>query len=117
LSSSNTNNNTSSDSSSSTSTTDSSCQVVAIDFPGHGLSSHKSIDGPPALLAESIFYVNEALHQLAWDHETKPFTLIGHSMGAAIACLYAAAFPEQINKLILLEGGMYYVLISFCCID
>jgi pimeloyl-ACP methyl ester carboxylesterase len=82
-----------------------SCQIVALDFPGHGLSSHKSLDGPPALLAESAFYVNEVLHQLNWDHESKPFTLIGHSMGAGIACLYAAAFPEQVEKLILLEGG------------
>ena len=26
-------------------------QIVALDFPGHGLSGHKSSDGPPQLLA------------------------------------------------------------------
>jgi pimeloyl-ACP methyl ester carboxylesterase len=31
-------------------------------------------------------------------------TIIGHSMGAAVACLYAAAFPEHVQRLILLEG-------------
>ena len=27
-------------------------EIVALDFPGHGLSHHKSVDGPPQLLAE-----------------------------------------------------------------
>lgn len=88
-------------------------ELVALDLPGHGWSSHKSVDGPPMLLAESIFYVAEAVRQLQWVTTTEesstmtntPFTLIGHSMGAAISCVYAAAFPEQIHKLILLEGG------------
>jgi pimeloyl-ACP methyl ester carboxylesterase len=88
-----------------------SCNVMAMDFPGHGWSSHKGIDAPPSVLAESIFYVNDFIHHLQWDGEsntdTEPFTLIGHSMGAGIACMYAAAFPEQIKKLILIDGGMY----------
>jgi pimeloyl-ACP methyl ester carboxylesterase len=95
-------------------------ELVALDLPGHGWSSHKSADGPPVLLADSIFYVAEAVRQLQWfdpsdvvpengSNVTPPppqtFTLVGHSMGAAISCLYAAAFPEQIDKLVLLEGG------------
>jgi pimeloyl-ACP methyl ester carboxylesterase len=80
-------------------------ELIALDFPGHGLSSHKSMDGPPAVLAESVYYVAEAVEQLQWNKEsTQPFTLIGHSMGASVASLYAAAFPEQVDKLILLEG-------------
>lgn len=95
-----------------------SSELVALDLPGHGWSSHKSVDGPPLLLAESIFYVAEAVRQLQWydplpeggDNgiSQPPFTLVGHSMGAAISCLYAAAFPEQIDKLVLLEGGTWY---------
>jgi pimeloyl-ACP methyl ester carboxylesterase len=80
-------------------------ELVALDFPGHGLSSHKSMDGPPALLAEAVYYVAEAVEQLQWNHESTPFTLIGHSMGASVSSLYAAAFPEQVEKLILLEGA------------
>jgi pimeloyl-ACP methyl ester carboxylesterase len=34
--------------------------------------------------------------------------LVGHSMGAAICCMYAAAFPEQVYKLVLLEGGTFH---------
>ena len=32
-------------------------EIVALDFPGHGLSQHKSVDGPPQLLAE-VRYIN-----------------------------------------------------------
>lgn len=74
--------------------------LVAIDFPGHGKSSHYG-DRPPMVLAETAFYVAEALRSLSWNEN---ITLIGHSMGASVACLYAAAFPEQIQKLLLIEG-------------
>jgi pimeloyl-ACP methyl ester carboxylesterase len=32
--------------------------------------------------------------------------LLGHSRGAAIAMLFAATFPERVDKLVLLEGGV-----------
>ena len=79
----------------------SDAEVVALDFPGHGLSSHKSRDGTPILLSEGAYYVAEAVKALEWDS----FILLGHSMGAAVSVIYAAAFPEQVSKLILLEGG------------
>lgn len=75
-------------------------EIVALDLVGHGKSSHKSIDGQQCMLAEGAYYVAEAIDQLDW----KSFTLIGHSMGAAISCLYSAAFPEQVERLVLVEG-------------
>jgi pimeloyl-ACP methyl ester carboxylesterase len=42
-------------------------EIMALDFPGHGLSGHKSVDGPPQLLAEvSYLYIEEVsfLHLL-----------------------------------------------------
>lgn len=80
---------------------ESDADVVALDFVGHGLSSHKSADGPPINLSDNAFYVAEAVRQLEWDS----FVLIGHSMGAAVSLIYAAAFPEQVEKLVLLEGA------------
>lgn len=74
--------------------------LVAIDFPGHGQSSHKSLDGPTTILMDYVYYVHEAIHKLHWENEN--ITLIGHSMGAAICLMYAAAFP--IYKLILLDS-------------
>jgi pimeloyl-ACP methyl ester carboxylesterase len=79
----------------------SNTKVVALDLPGHGWSSHKSLDAPPMVQAELAYYISEALHALEWDK----CTLIGHSLGAGISSLFAAAFPEQVDRLILLDGA------------
>ena len=83
--------------------TNTDVNVVCIDFLGHGHSSHKSLDGPSIVLSESAFYVVEAIEKLGWwkedsnkrkktadgtaqlptNKENVPFTLVGHSMGAA----------------------------------
>ena len=78
-----------------------SVQVVALDLPGHGLSYHRSNDSPPMVRAEYLYYVAEAARLLQWQES---FVLIGHSMGAGISLMYAAAFPEQIRQLILLDS-------------
>lgn len=90
-------------------------EVVAIDLPGHGLSTHKSLDGPPCMLSEYVFYVSEAIEQLKWNNKndkeqsaattsSSDVVLIGHSLGASISCVYAAAFPEMVERLVLLDG-------------
>eukprot|EP00529_Nitzschia_sp_RCC80_P024582 CAMPEP_0113469406 /NCGR_PEP_ID=MMETSP0014_2-20120614/15881_1 /TAXON_ID=2857 /ORGANISM="Nitzschia sp." /LENGTH=446 /DNA_ID=CAMNT_0000361879 /DNA_START=411 /DNA_END=1754 /DNA_ORIENTATION=+ /assembly_acc=CAM_ASM_000159 len=43
-------------------------ELVAIDLPGHGWSSHKSLDGPPMVLSEALFYVKEAIDKLGWNN-------------------------------------------------
>lgn len=78
-------------------------QVIALDFPGHGLSDHKSNDAHPQLLAEYAYYIAEATKQIIPNPNEK-FTLIGHSMGAGVASIFAAAWPDKIDKLILLDG-------------
>lgn len=95
--------------------------IIALDFPGHGHSSHKSADGPPQLLSEYALYVAEALIALNWMNDgtgngvgsesgdengnSNGITLIGHSMGAGTAMIFAAAYPECIDRLVLLEGS------------
>lgn len=66
---------------------------VAIDLPGHGHSSHKSLEGPSSIQAEYCYYVFEIVRQLHWKPEE--LTIIGHSMGGAVALMYAAAFPVE----------------------
>lgn len=80
--------------------------VLCLDFPGHGRSSHRGPESPIQLISEYAIYVAETIEALHWAKDDQDnIILIGHSMGAAVAMIYAAAFPEQIHKLILLEGG------------
>ena len=84
-------------------------QVVALDLPGHGRSSHKSLDAPPVVMAEMAYYVSEAMDSLQREgyHSTTAttkMTLVGHSLGAGIASLVAASCPEQVDQLVLLDG-------------
>jgi pimeloyl-ACP methyl ester carboxylesterase len=74
--------------------------LVAVDFPGHGYSFHKSLDGPPMLLMDYVYYVYDVVQQLHWQDEN--LTLIGHSMGAAVSLMYAATFP--VHQLVLLDA-------------
>jgi pimeloyl-ACP methyl ester carboxylesterase len=87
--------------------------IVALDLPGHGLSGHRPKEAPLVVLSEAVYYVADVLRQLEWTHDGETGTeenpqqviLIGHSMGAAISLAYAAAFPSQIRRLVLLEGA------------
>jgi pimeloyl-ACP methyl ester carboxylesterase len=73
-------------------------EITAIDFPGHGHSDHRA----PGHNYGFIDYVMDI--QAVIKQMKHPVYLLCHSMGAAIAVMYAAAFPEQIKKLVLLEN-------------
>ncbi|GMI38036.1 hypothetical protein TeGR_g9304 [Tetraparma gracilis] len=74
-----------------------------MDFPGHGRSGHKSPDSPH-LLADYVFYVLEFVRHVSALHPGAPPSLLGHSMGAGVACLFSACYPSLVSKLVLLEG-------------
>ena len=77
-------------------------QVVALDLPGHGLSTHKPLDHPPMMIINDYcYYVAEFVQKLNWEDG---FILIGHSLGAAISVIYAATCSQQVTKLVLLVG-------------
>jgi pimeloyl-ACP methyl ester carboxylesterase len=73
--------------------------LVALDFAGHGYSSHRPA-GSRYYLHDYLWDVEAALDALDWDAAD----IIGHSLGGVIAGLYAAASPERINRLVLLDG-------------
>jgi len=77
--------------------------LVAIDLPGHGHSSHMP-PGTQYNTPGAICHVLEVADALGWER----FTLLGHSMGAGIASLTAAAAPERVERLIAIEalGGL-----------
>ena len=74
----------------------------AIDLPGHGLSEHRPEVSSYHLL-ENILDVIAFIDSL--DHPSNDkVTLLGHSLGGIIACLVAAAAPEKVAQLILLDS-------------
>lgn len=73
--------------------------LVAVDFPGHGLSAHRA-DGVPYHFDDYVFDVLAVLDDLGWSRAH----LLGHSLGGAVSTLVAAAAPERIASLALIEG-------------
>ena len=71
--------------------------LVCVDLPGHGHSDHKST---PYVFVDWLDDLYQITQAAGWQR----FILLGHSLGALIASAYAGVFPEQIERLILLEG-------------
>ena len=74
--------------------------VVACDLLGHGRSSHQ----PGGLYSNSgwMMQLLKFTDQLGWGD--RPFALVGHSMGQEICTMLAAAFPERVNAVVMLDG-------------
>ena len=72
--------------------------IIAIDLPGHGHSSplQSSFD---YIMPNQLTWLHDLVQQLA----NPTISLLGHSMGAGIASLYAACFPETIDLFITLD--------------
>jgi pimeloyl-ACP methyl ester carboxylesterase len=77
------------------------CEIVALDLAGHGLSGSRSADSAYNLW-QDVGDLLDVADALAWPR----CTLLGHSRGAGISMLFAATFPERVDKLVLLEGGL-----------
>ncbi|XP_077195419.1 serine hydrolase-like protein 2 isoform X1 [Paroedura picta] len=76
---------------------------MAIDFAGHGLSSHR----PPGFPYHFMDYVGDVrriVEALKW----RQFTLMGHSLGGTVAGMFSCIFPEMVDKLILVESYGYF---------
>ncbi|MDP2562193.1 alpha/beta hydrolase [Psychrobium sp. 1_MG-2023] len=73
--------------------------VVAIDWPGHGYSMHR----PSGASYHLTDYVND-LYVLIAQQNWQSLHIIGHSLGAIVASLFASAFPEKLDKLVLIEA-------------
>ncbi len=74
-------------------------RVVALDLPGHGDSDkprHLSYD--PAAGARLVHRVLDALG-------VERASLVGSSAGGLIAGMYALAYPQQVQRLVLVSGG------------
>jgi pimeloyl-ACP methyl ester carboxylesterase len=72
--------------------------IIAPDLRGHG-DSQWSQDGTYTM-AGYIYDLAQLIHQLT----VRPVTMIGHSLGGNIALRYSGLYPENVSKLIAIEG-------------
>ncbi|GGA69976.1 alpha/beta hydrolase [Neiella marina] len=73
--------------------------VLAFDWPGHGLSQHL----PSAANYHFVDWA-DVLYQVLVQID-QPVILVGHSMGALVNSMVAAAFPEKVSHLVMIEGA------------
>ena len=74
-------------------------EVLAIDMPGHGFSSHRPPPGNYNIWDDLLDILALADH-LSWPQ----FHLLAHSRGALISVLLAATMPERVHSLVLLDA-------------
>lgn len=72
--------------------------VVTFDLPGFGQSSKANELYSPLNYAKFIRYV-------AQTYVKKPFHLVGHSMGGAIALKYTSMYPSDVASLVLVDAA------------
>nr|XP_035121718.1 serine hydrolase-like protein 2 isoform X2 [Callithrix jacchus] len=75
---------------------------VALDFGGHGLSSHYS-PGVPYYHQNFVNEIRRVSAALKWNR----FSIMGHSFGGFVAGMFSCTFPEMVDKLILLESSPF----------
>lgn len=74
-------------------------RIVALDLAGHGHSAHRPI-GAHYSIWDYCYDVLQVAEQFGWER----FSLLGHSMGAITSVLLAAAAPERVERLALIDG-------------
>lgn len=73
---------------------------LAIDLLGHGRSSWLP-RGIPYNLFDNVYTIIYVMKEYNWQS----ISLLGHSMGGAVAFLFAIMFPDKIDSLVTIEFG------------
>ena len=72
--------------------------VLAIDLPGFGQSSRGNHLYSPTNYARLLKFISN-------QFINKPFYLVGHSMGGAVALRYSAMYPNDVKRLVIADVG------------
>lgn len=71
--------------------------VVAVDLPGFGASDKGNALYSPANYARVLKHVADR-------YLRRPFVLVGHSMGAVVSLRYAASYPQDVERLVVVSA-------------
>lgn len=72
--------------------------VIAPDLRGMGASSKPSSGYDDQTVAKDIY---QLVRHLSLQH----ISIVGHDVGAPVACAYAEAYPEDVRRLVVIEGA------------
>ncbi|WP_057830642.1 alpha/beta fold hydrolase [Colwellia sp. TT2012] len=73
--------------------------VIALDWPGHGHSDHRSLGAH----YHFFDYVSDLVALFSLNN-WPAIDIVAHSMGAMVASAFAAAFPEKVKSLTLIDS-------------
>ncbi|WP_304138701.1 alpha/beta fold hydrolase [Mesonia mobilis] len=73
-------------------------QIIAIDLLGHGKTEKLGYIHPMETMAETV-------HAVLSELKVEKASIIGHSMGGYVALAFAEKFPQQLEKLVLLNSS------------
>lgn len=77
--------------------------VYALDFAGHGHSGHRP-EGQSYLLMDYVADLAELVERYFQETPDGRINLVGHSLGGIVGTLYAAAFPERVRNLVMIDS-------------
>ncbi|CAH2265114.1 jg9272 [Pararge aegeria aegeria] len=73
--------------------------VLCIDLPGHGLSSPYPTGMVYYIFWDGIVLLRRIANYFKWQK----ISLMGHSLGGALSFMYAASFPDEVDKIICID--------------
>ncbi len=75
------------------------CHLLALDMPGHGRSDHKSLQATYNLW-DDLSDILAIADDMGWQ----TFNVLGHSRGAMMSLLLAAAMPDRVKSVAMLDA-------------
>jgi pimeloyl-ACP methyl ester carboxylesterase len=76
-------------------------RTISVDLPGFGMT------GPNPKNQYNFVFYNSFIDSLCAELGVEKFTLVGNSMGGAIAWNYDVTHPGRLNKLVLIDAAGY----------
>lgn len=77
--------------------------VYSLDMAGHGRSGHRP-EGQGYQLMDYVADLAELIETHFKDSPEGQVDLVGHSLGGIVSVLYAAAFPERVRRLVMIDS-------------
>ncbi|GHD45723.1 Pimeloyl-ACP methyl ester carboxylesterase [Marinobacter persicus] len=78
-------------------------EVYALDMAGHGFSGHRP-EGYSYWLMDYVADLAECIDRYFYSSGQRTVDLVGHSLGGIVCALYAAAFPERVRRLVMIDS-------------